>query len=142
MNLKNEVISLQSNLIEAKELLEDNLLTIESLENTIEDLKADKARLKEVNNKMFESNNKLSKEIENLNLENSKVYHRNKELLVLNAELEKALRDMTIERDNLGKEIINNKAEALEVLDKYAIDTQPGAKYININVLKDIKQYL
>lgn len=38
--------------------------------------------------------------------------------------------------------LINNKVEIIRVLDKYAGDTQPGTKYININVLKDIKQYL
>lgn len=97
-NLKNEVIELQANLIEAKKLLEDSLLTIESLESTIKDLKKDNSNLKEVNNKMFQSNEKLSKEIENLNLENSKVWNRNRELedtnkkfIDLNTNLEKEL---------------------------------------------------
>lgn len=97
-NLKNKVIELQANLIEAKKLLEDSLLTIESLESTIKDLKKDNSNLKEVNNKMFQSNEKLSKEIENLNLENSKVWNRNRELedtnkkfIDLNTNLEKEL---------------------------------------------------
>lgn len=194
LNFKNEVISLQSNLIEAKQLLEDSLSTIESLEATIGFLEADKTRLKEANNKMFQSNEKLSKEIESLNLENSKVYHRNKELeeaskkfIDLNTKLNfdvknlseyktikdkefdnlsKSFDELWNDRDELRKAgsrmkkeleiayslaelrlkeingLINNKVEIIRVLDKYAGDTQPGTKYININVLKDIKQYL
>ncbi len=97
---------------------------------------------------------KLSKEIDNLNLENSKVYHRNKELeetskkfIDLNTELEKELKQIkTISYDNLNDSYnsLNEKYSNLSSGIKKVLDTynEPSLKYLHINVLTDIKQYL
>ena len=140
-----EYESLNSNLIEAKKLLEDGLIAITAKEVSNGFLNEKNIKLSNRNEELIGDITKLNKEIENLNLENSKVYHRNKELLVLNAELEKELEIAYSLAGLRLKEInglINNKAKIIRVLDKYVGDTQPSTKYININVLKDIKQYL
>lgn len=165
-NLGTKLIQLNSDNSILKEMIETLQQTNNKLSKEIESLNLENSKvyhrnkeLEEASKKFIDLNTKLNfdvknlseyktikdKEFDNLSKSFDELWNDRDELRKAGSRMKKELEIAYSLAELRLKEInglINNKVEIIRVLDKYAGDTQPGTKYININVLKDIKQYL